>query len=225
MPGSLGSVRSLIAAITFLLLAACTSADEGETPPSSLSPAETTQAWLDALSSGEYALMEQLVEPTGLAIIAAVESNLRSDELAGLLESGFTDELRAQYWSTFADSFALFRGEPIGAVAVGDEIALAGVAGHAAVALETDSATGSVILREMPDGWRIDFAATVGPALIGPLGEYLGTAITGEHAAVISSAYGAAVVPGLEAALALDQDNSALVFEAEYIRQLAAATP
>ncbi len=209
----------------FLLLAGCASADEGETPTPSLGPAATTQAWLDALVSGEYALMEQLVEPTGLAIIAAVENNLRSDELVGLLESGFTDELRAQYWGGFGDSFTAFRGEPITAITVGEEAGLAGVAGHTAVVLETDGAIGTVILIETPDGWRIDFVATIGPALIGPLGEYLAAAIAGNHAALISSAYRDAVVPGLEAALALDQDNNALVFEAEYIRQLAAATP
>ena len=218
-------MRSLIAAILFLLLAGCASADEGEPPAPSLSPVAATQAWLDALASEDYTAMEELVEPTGLAVVAAVENNLRSDELAGLLESGFTDELHTQYWRGFNESLEAFRDEPLTAVTVGEEIGLAGMVGHTAVVLETDRAVGNVILLETPDGWKVDFVATVGPALMGPLGEYLAAAITGDHAAVIRTAYRDAVVPGLEAALALDQDNNALVFEAEYIRQLASPAP
>ena len=207
------------------LLSGCSGGAEEETPVSLLTPTETASAWIEALEQGDLAEIESLVEPTGLAVVAAVENNLRSDELAGLLGAGLTSELQAQYWNGFRDGFDVFRGESISAVTVGAETGLPGLTTFTAVELATQGATGSVILRQTESGWVVDFVATVGPALIGPLGEYLAAAVAGEHADAISGAYRDAVVPGLEAALALDPDNNALVFEAEYIRQLAASSP
>jgi hypothetical protein len=67
----------------------------------------------------------------------------------------------------------------------------------------------------------VDFPATVGPALIGPLGQYLASAASGDNAGSIAAAYRDFVTPGLDAALDLDPANTRLQFEAEYIRQLA----
>ena len=86
--------------------------------------------------------------------------------------------------------------------------------------ISIDDTTGRIILRLTDEGWKVDFAATIGPALVGPLGEYLESALAGEHAVAIADAYRSAVVPALTAVAALELDNSILVFETEYIRQL-----
>ena len=164
------------------------------------------------------------MEPQGLAIIAAVESNLRSEELVALLRDGLTPELRSSYWSEFAADFVSFGGVSIADLEIRGAAAVPGFPTHSAVTLRAPDADGILMLRDTEDGWRVDFSASVGPALVGPLGEYLATALSGDHAEEIAAAYRTAVVPGLEAAMALQPDNNRLVFEVEYIRQLSAGS-
>lgn len=167
--------------------------------------------------------LAQLVEPHGLAVVAAVESNLPSAEFVALLNSGMSGALGDQYWSQFRDDFSSFSGTALIGLTVGEQRPLS-VPGFTAVALEGGGGSGWLILRQTDAGWQVDFPATMGPSLIGPLGEYLTAAVTGEHAGVIAAAYRDFVTPGLDAALALDPANTRLQFEAEYIRQLAEAT-
>lgn len=177
-------------------------------------------AWLDAVAAADVDRIERLVEPVGLAVVAAVENNLRSDELAGLLADGFSPDLAAEYWAGFRDDFGAIRGSSLSELEIGNEISIPDTSEYAAVEIAAGETTGRVILRSTEQGWQVDFAATVGPALVGPLGEYLEGALTGEHATPIGDAYRFAVVPALAAAATLDQENSVLVFETEYIRQL-----
>jgi hypothetical protein len=208
-----------------LLVAACSGSTENvdEAVVSDLSPTDIAGEWLEAVVAGRAAEATQLVEPTGLAVIAAVENNLRSGELVGLLDEGLSADLESEYWLRFAEGFAAFSGAPLSELTVGAEVAV-GLDGQTAVELSSDSSTGHVFLRLADSGWQVDFAATIGPALVGPLGEYLASALSGDNAEAVAAAYREAVVPGLDAALALDGVNSALLFEAEYIRQLS-ATP
>ena len=153
-------------------------------------------------------------------MIAGVESNLRSGELAALLESGIPSDLRDEYWSQFRDDFASFSGTALADLTVGESEALT-VPNFTSVALNGDQGSGRVILRQLDTGWQVDFPATVGPSLIGPLGQYLAAAVDGDNAEIIAAAYRDYVTPGLDAALSLDPSNTRLQFEAEYIRQLA----
>jgi hypothetical protein len=176
--------------------------------------------WLTAVAATDLPNIDRLVEPTGLAVIAAVENNLRSDELAGLLAQGWSADLQSEYWSGFRNDFGAIRGNSLAAIEVGVEVEVPGFPDFAAVEISTDGTTGRAILRLTETGWKVDFAATVGPALIGPLGEYIESSLNGDHAVVVADAYRVAVVPALEAAAALDPANSVLVFETEFIRQL-----
>ncbi len=221
-------MRSLIllVALTFAL-AACSGGGTDETAPATQGdPVEVADDWLAAVSSLDTAALADLVQPDGLAVLAAVESNLRSDELVALLESGMSEGLRAQYWSQFRDDFARFSGTDLAALEPGDVTTL--TTGYAAVALVGPDSAGYVILRQDEGRWQVDFPATIGPSLVGPLGEYLASAAAGDSGARIAAAFGDYVAPGLDAALALDDSNTRLEFEAEYIRQLAgsvATTP
>ena len=215
-------MRVLALSVSFVVLAACGGeANEDAVVPNTESPAAITSQWLESVAAGDQSAIAGLVEPTGLAIVAAVEGGLRSDELAGLLESGIGDSLAAQYWADFRSSFEAFQEAEIADIAVGEATPVSGADSFASVQLKTPSATGYAILRNTGAGWQVDFAATIGPALVGPLGDYLVSAIAGEYGEAIASAYREAIVPGLEAALVLDPENSRLEFETEYIRQLA----
>ena len=215
-------MKVLALLVSFVLLAACGGEANGDAEvPNTESPAAITSEWLENVAAGDSSAIAALVEPTGLAIVAAVEGGLRSGELAGLLESGIGDSLAAQYWAEFRSSFEAFQAIEIADIAVGAATPVSGADSFTSVELTTPSATGYAILRNTEAGWQVDFAATIGPALVGPLGDYLASAIDGEHGEVIASAYREAIVPGLEAALALDPGNSRLEFETEYIRQLA----
>lgn len=215
-------MRVLALSVSFVLLAACGGdVDEDAVVPNIESPVAITSQWLESVAAGDQSAIAGLVEPTGLAVVAAVEGDLRSDELVGLLESGIGESLAAQYWADFRDSFEAFQEAEIADIAVGDATPVPGADSFASIELTTPAATGYAILRNTDAGWQVDFAATIGPALVGPLGDYLASAIAGEHGEAIASAYRDAIVPGLEAALALDPDNTRLEFETEYIRQLA----
>ncbi len=206
------------------LVAGCSGTAGEEPPPAqNLDPVTATRDWLDAVATGDVARIGELVEPTGLVVVAAVENNVSSDQLVTMLEMGLSDQLATEYWTRFRDEFNRFQGSPIGSLTVGDEEPVSQPDGFTSVILSSESSSGRVILRNTDAGWQVDFAATVGPALIGPLGEYLESAVAGDNVAAISIAYRDWVVPALEAALATSPDNSALEFETEYIRQLAAS--
>lgn len=193
---------------------------ETTTTANDAAPAQVVSDWVDAVAGPDVSALEPLVEPVGLAVVAAVENNLRSDELAGLLSDGLSDDLATEYWSAFRDDFSAIRSEPWSAVTVGESVQLPDSREHTAVAIATGSSEGRVILRRTDAGWKVDFAATIGPALVGPLGDYLSSALNGDQADVIAAAYADAIVPALDAAFALDPENSNLEFEIEYIRQL-----
>ena len=212
-------LRVLVIAVA--LVAGCGgNGGEVQTTEIGADPVEVVSRWLVAVSDGDTVALETLVAPVGLAVVAAVENNLRSEELAGLIVSGVTGELAADYWEAFRNDFAAIRGEDLSDVSVVAATPVPGVADHAAVVISTPSTEGNVVLIRTELGWQVDFVATVGPALVGPLGAYLESALSGQYAAEIADAYAKSVVPGLEAALALDPLNSTLEFETEYIRQL-----
>lgn len=209
--------------LAMVLLSACSggaSTDPTDAPPSH-QPTAVVQQWLDAIAASDTAALNQLVEPVGLAVLAGVENALRSDELVALLGSGFTPQLSSEYWSSFRDDFEAIRGLSVGALVVGEETALAGEVEATAVEIMSPEANGSVILRRSGTaGWQIDSAATVGPALIGPLADYLLSALEGPNADAIAAAYREGILPGLDAATVADPDNKDLAFETEFIRQL-----
>jgi hypothetical protein len=204
------------------LLAACTSGGaEPTSTPTPAAPDDVASEWLAAVGEGDVAALRTLVEPQGLAVLAGVENSLRSDEMVGLLRSGFSDDLAVDYWSSFRDDFALIRGIPITALSVGAVQIDDPVPGMATVEVDSGESSATVGLRRTSSGvWQVDMVATVGSALVGPLSEYLSSALTGGNADEIAGAYRSGVLPGLELAAALNPQSSDLVFELEYIRQL-----
>ena len=204
-----------------MLVTACSSdpAEQTVTEPL-LAPATVTDLWLDAVVAGDADAVTDLVEPTGLAVVAGVENSVSSDELVGLLNGGFAGDLATGYWVTFRDDFSAIRGGTIESLVVGDEMPIEGKPDYTSVAVSLDDTAGLVILRRSESGWRVDHAATVGPALVVQLGDYLESALSGDNAIPIAEAYRTAIIPALDAAIALDESNADLVFGNEFMRQL-----
>ena len=215
-------MRILVTIAALAVLTGCSGETTStEAPLDTADPAAVAGDWLDAVARGDGETATLYVEQDGLAIFAAVESNLRSEELVALLRDGMEPALETQYWSDFATDFSAFSGTTISDLVVGTASAVPGHADFVSVSVAGPAGEGRVVLRNLDAGWLVDFAATVGPAIVGPLGEYLAVAGEGEHAEEIGLAFVESIVPGLEAAAAIDPEDSRLVFEAEYIRQLA----
>ena len=205
-----------------LLLVACDGGEPAEpTPLQAPEPEAVVEQWLEAVAEVNVEPLERLlVEPVGFAVLAGVENQVRSSELSALLETGVAGQLTEGYWRSFRDDFEVFRDIDIADIAVGEEQARP-TPDHVAVEVAAPEQSTLVVLRDSaPVGWQIDMVANFGPGLVGQLRQYLESALDGEYAAPIADAYRAAVVPGLDAAIALDPDNTMLVFETEFIRQL-----
>jgi hypothetical protein len=205
-----------------IVLAACSGGQA--TPTTSIpnqDPVAITGQWVQAIADVDTDTLAAIVEPVGLAVLAGVENDLRSEELIALLEGPLDAALAESYWTAFRDDFEAIRGVPVAALIVGVENPIEGVTAFTAVEVSSDETVGRVVVRRADNsGWQVDMAATVGPALVGPLGEYLLSALDGAHAAAISAAYRSGIVPALDAAIVLDPQNAELVFETEFIRQL-----
>lgn len=205
-----------------LLLAACSNGEPAPTlATADQSPSVVVGEWLDAVVNVDVEVLGATVEPIGLIVIAGVENDLPSAELVALLDGAFDGEAAGGYWRTFRDDFEAIRGVPVAALVVGEEAPIVDEPGFVAVGVSSVDSDGRVIVRRHGDsGWQVDMVATVGTALVGPLGAYLLSVLEGADAVVISDAYRSAVVPALDAAVALDPQNPDLVFETEFIRQL-----
>lgn len=221
--GSLVPVPAVLVLIMVLAATACSDAggDAATTIVPEAEPAAVVERWLSGVATTDLAILETYVEPTGIAVLASVENRLRSDETVALIESGFSDKLAVDYWASFRADFEAIRGFSVQALTVGERVPITDQPDFTAVEVISPEGTGLVILRRtIADGWRVDTAATMGPALVGPLGEYLLSALEGDNAETIAEAYRTGIVPGLDAAISLDPDNTDLAFETEYIRQL-----
>lgn len=215
-------MKTLVLIVAAFLVAACSGGgDEPAEITRSVSPTGVATQWLDAVVAVDVVALTDLVEPVGLAVLAGVENRVSSEEMVGLLNGGFEGELAAGYWTTFRDDFAAIRGGSVESLVVGDESPIEGMPDYVAVDVSMDETTGRVILRRSDTGWRIDLAATVGPALVRPLGDFLVSALNGDNAVAIADAYRSVIIPALDAAIVLDESNSDLVFGTEYLRQLA----
>ena len=178
-------------------------------------------SWLDAVDAVDLETLNMTVEPVGLVVLAGVENGLEFDAVVALLDRGFDGEMAEGYWRSFRGDFEAIRGASLADLVVGSEDDASRQAGFTAVDVSGETGIGRIGLRRDDVGvWQVDMVATVGPALIGPLGRYLNSALAGDNAEAIIAAFRTGVLPGLEFAVALDPDNSDLVFETEYIRDL-----
>lgn len=202
-----------------LVAAAGCSTAEPAPPPVTVAPTAVVDDWLAAVAGSDVEALEELVEPIGIAVLAGVENQVRSDEMVALVEVGLQGDLSRGYWQSFRDDVMAIRGVSIDEISVDGELTEDLGSGFAGVEVSGADANGVVFVKRSNElGWQVDMIATVGSRLVGPLTDYLESALAGANADAIAEAYRVAVVPGLDAAIALDPDNPDLVFGAEAIR-------
>ncbi len=177
----LRSLALLLAAA--VLLGACGDETPSSTqlPTSSsaagLSGPETSlTALLDALRTGDYVATEPYVDETQLALFAAIESG-DPDTLVSMVESGVTDAVRENFWSSFVEAIAGLAGAAPEGLELGEaEPVAVGEVQFALVDVEfvESESSGTWVLRETEAGtWVVDVIGTFGSAFVNPLTGWL----------------------------------------------------
>ncbi len=198
------------------VLGAC--GDDGATtttaPPTPLAgeatPAAAAEAWFAAVGEGRAGDASRLVVADQLAILVAIENGLGEEDLAAMLEAGVPGDAQAQYWESFAASFAEFAGDPIENLQAGlvAEFAVDG-RNFAAVRVGLAPGAGSTgfVTAEAGGRWQVDLLATVAPALGGQLRTLATGLDTGAGADAVREAL-AGQVPSLRAAIEQPQPDA-----------------
>lgn len=217
-------LRAALAVALTVITVACGGATDETTVPSGPSfPSVAVDEWLDALVGGDAVEASARVEPIGVSLILGIENDLSDDELAELLESGWTSELQRSFWSSFSADFAVFAGGPLDELVVGRHTDLATPSGRfALVRIEQGAGGGSVVTRAAPDGtWAVDLLATLGGAFAPLLFERLTDVDPADPAGtLILGAMRTTGLESLEAGTTADPDDARLATELERIRRL-----
>ena len=208
--------------VAVAVIAACGTTDEPETPTTTTAPVvdggpqEVVGGWIRAVIASDTVALSELVEPSGLVILAAVENGFTEEETRALLESGIPEELVADYWATFRSGFVDFAGVPLQSIEVGDhdEFQLGRVRFAGVVIRSGDGAT-SVIVARRDERWRVDLIGSFGPAFAAQLRRMLVNLSDSPAAETIRDTYRSDVVPGLLAAFRRAPGNSVLGAELE----------
>lgn len=156
-------------------------------------------------------------EPSMLVVVAA-ENGLETSLVASLLRRGATAESAAGYLDDFGAALRERFGRSLADVSV-DGFSQVGET-YAAV-MVTGDGTATIVTRRAPGGlWQVDFAGTLGPALITQIRSVLEAADDGEDGDTIRDVFAADVLPALDAAAASDPENLTLASEIRLMRRL-----
>lgn len=201
--------RSIVLAI-LLVVAACGDGGADTTGPSQF-PTGSVRSWFDSLDAGDMLAAEQLTFPESLLVVLAAENAMPIEELAPLLRRGATEESAARYLTSFSDALRARYGGSLAAVSIDGFTQLGDK--YAAVAV-TGEGNATIVTRKNPDGvWQVDLVGTLGPALIGQIGDLLHGAGEDADGDTVRETYRIDVLPALEAAAAQDPANLALAAE------------
>ena len=209
--------RRSIALLILLVVAACGDGDADTTGPSQF-PTGSVRSWFDSLDAGDMLAAEQLTFPESMLVVLAAENAMPIEELAPLLRLGATEESAARYLTRFADALRARYGGRLSTVSVDGFTQLGD--NYAAVAV-TGEGSATIITRRNPDGvWQVDLVGTLGPALIGQIGDLLHGAGDDADGHTVRETYRIDVLPALEAAAARDPANLALAAEIREIQSV-----
>ena len=217
------AIGTILLAITLVAGAGCTDdAPIGSTTTGPQFPSVAVDAWLEALADRDFAGAAELVEPVGSSIVLAVENGLGDEPLAEMLESGWSEDLTASFWSSFAEEFPLFAGFDLDDIAVGRHLPLPDAPGeYAVVEVGSGPDLGWVITRRTPSGaWQVDLLATLGGAFVPLVFDRVDDLGDGAAADLISNAIRTSALESLDAAAAAYPDDIRLETEIARIRQL-----
>lgn len=216
-------LRTLFVAIALVAAAGCTSDPEiASTTAGPQFPSVAVDSWLEALDARNFDAAAALVDPVGASIVLAVENRLGDEPLAEMIESGWTQDLTASFWSSFADEFPLFAGFDLGDIAVGRHFPVADAPGeYAVVEIGSGPDLGWVFTRRTSSGaWQVDLLATLGGAFVPLVFDRVDNLGEGAAADLIVDAIRTSALESLDAAAAAYPDDIRLETEIARIRQL-----
>ena len=203
--------------MVLLLVAACGSGDADTTEPSQF-PTGSVRTWFDSLDAGDMVTAEQLTFSGSMLVVLAAANAMPSEELAPLLRRGATEESGAQYLTEFTDALRARYGRSLAAVSVDG---FTQIGDNYAVVAVTGDGRATIVTRRSPGGlWQVDLVGTLGPALIGQIGDLLDGARDDPDGDTIRDTYRMDVLPALEAAAAHDPENLALAAEIREIQSM-----
>lgn len=216
-------IRTVFVAVVLVATAGCSG--DAEVPSTTAGPqfpSVAVDSWLGALDARDFGAAAALVDPVGASLVLAVENGLGDEPLAEIIESGWTEDLTASFWSSFADEFPLFAGFDLGDIAVGRHFPVADARGdYAVVEIGSGPDLGWVITRRTSRGaWQVDLLATLGGAFAPLVFDRVDNLGEGAAAGLITDAIRTSALESLDAAAAAYPDDLRLETEIVRIRQL-----
>lgn len=173
-------------------------------------PSAAVRVWLDAVGTGDRDEIHRVVEPSGEAVIVALENGFDADQLATAATAGLPPDLARQYWASFRSTFEEFRAAELSSLVVMDfELVEDGDAEFAFVEVEGPDGSGAVMARRAPSGqWQVDLVGTLAPALGSRLNDVAELAGSPEAVAKVDDIIRTVVVPALEVAARESSDRT-----------------
>ncbi len=219
-------MRIVLLVVVLLAAAACGNEPAATTTAPPEFPSVAVARWLDALGQDDYTGAATHVEPTGAAIVLAVENALSDDEFAELLESGWTETLATSFWSSFSQDFALFAGSGVDELVVGRHADLSTPTGtFAAVTVEVAGSEGLILTRRDAAGrWQVDLLASMGGAFVPLVFDRVVELGAGGAGDLIRSALADTALASLDAAAVAYPEDARLETEIARIRQVLGAS-
>lgn len=185
-----------------LIVAACGSTSQDETPPST--PEGAVVTWFEAVDAGDVAAATESIHPESLALILGIENGLSHAQLAEYLSHGVPTAMQETYWASFSEGFTEFADKPLSTLRVGEaETFVSEGEEFASVPISGgDGADSVVIVRMRPDGtWEVDMVASLGDGFSTLLLDLYDELDASEASARIRLAYVEVVAPSMWAAM------------------------
>jgi hypothetical protein len=175
-------------------------------------PPVVVREWLAGLAAADYGAVTERVEPRGAALLVGLENGYTIEQIASLMQTGWSDALSASYWASFGADFGAFSEVALAdlSVGAGDDIDV-GEVRYAAVAVSAGDATSFVVARADGDGgWLVDLVATIGPVFVTAMRDtaaMLGDDLSSE---VVRATFDEIVIPALTAAASANPQDHTL---------------
>lgn len=187
----------ILLALLLVVAVACAKTPEPESTTTTTlggaaSPGEALSELFDAIVNGRYQDTATLTFDDQLALMVSLEGFDVADT-AAMLSDGLPDQVRENFWQSFAAGFPAFAEEDLAEVLIGtgEDFSVEGKRfATVPVALRQSEGSGDWIARKDSQGrWRLDLFATFGPSFATPFRGWLAGLTPGSDADLVRGAF------------------------------------